>query len=286
MIVSRSLSLQEGTLTGRDELLSSVSKGETMNVRGVLIGIVIMLALSMGVQAAVAAEPEQEEENIGEVDPTKPVIFNLREEFYHLKGDDWRNIFILRTDVIKLGGLRNFILRFDVPFVSTDLGQGTDHGLGDIYGQALLIPYGSENFFFMVGSGLTAPSATENSLGTGKWQVAPLAIPVWKFKDPKGLFFIKTQDYISFAGQSDRADVHYMTVQPFGAVKLSDKWWVGADTEAKVNWERDNQWSYKSGVLLLRMWTKSFGTWVKPEIPWGPNREGDWYLKASFFWNY
>jgi hypothetical protein len=178
----------------------------------------------------------------------------------------------------------NLLLRFDVPFVSSDLGRGTDHGLGDLYGQALLIPYGTERFFFAVGSGLTAPSATENTLGSGKWQVAPGH--GWWFKDPKALFFIKTRDYISLAGQSDRADVHYMTVQPFLAVKLSERWWVGADTEVKINWERDNQESYKSGVILLRMWTKSFGTWVKPEIPWGPNREGDWNLKASFFWNY
>jgi hypothetical protein len=257
-----------------------------MNLKFILISIVILLSMPMVSPGAIATEAKNEEDNIGDVDPTKPIIFNVRDEFYKLNGDDWRNVLILRTDIIKLGGLRNLLLRFDVPFVSSDLGQGTDHGLGDIYGQALLIPYGSEKFFFMVGSGLTAPSATENSLGTGKWQVAPLAIPVWKFKDPKALIFIKTQDYISFAGQSDRADVHYMTVQPFAAVKLSDKWWAGADSEVKVNWERDNQKSYKSGVILLRMWTKSFGTWVKPEIPWGPNREGDWNLKASFFWNY
>jgi hypothetical protein len=67
---------------------------------------------------------------------------------------------------------------------------------------------------------------------------------------------------------------------------LNDRWWAGMDTEAKVNWERDNQRSYKSGVFLLRMRTKSFGTWVKPEIPWGSNREGDWAVKASFFLNY
>jgi len=36
----------------------------------------------------------------------------------------------------------------------------------------------------------------------------------------------------------------------------------------------------------MRMWTNSFGTWIKPEIPWGSNREGDWTVKTSFFWNY
>jgi len=257
-----------------------------MAVRGIVIGIALFFAISTAMPVAVAAEDGQEQENIGDVDPTKPVIFNIREEFYKIKGDTWKNAFILRTDIIRLGGLRNFLLRFDVPFMSTEMGQVRDDGLGDLYGQALLIPYASEKFFFAVGTGLTAPSATEDTLGSGKWQVSPLAVPGLRFKDPRGLFFVKVQDYISFAGQDDRADIHYMTVQPFLIMKLSDKWWAGADSEAKINWEQDNRKSYKSGVILLRMWTKSFGTWVKPEFPWGSNREGDWNLKASFFWNY
>ena len=86
----------------------------------------------------------------------RPIIFNVREEFSKLKGDDWRNVFILRTDVIKLGGLQNFLLGFDVFFVSPDLERGTGHGLDDLYGHVLLIPYAEERFFFTVGSGLTA----------------------------------------------------------------------------------------------------------------------------------
>jgi hypothetical protein len=257
-----------------------------MKVKGVLIIITIALAISVAVPWAVAAEAGHEEETPGDVDPTKPIVFNVREEFYNLKDDNWRNALILRTDIIKLGGLRNLLLRFDVPFMSTEVGQVRENGLGDLYGQLLLIPYTKDGFFFAVGSGLTAPSATENSLGAGKWQVAPLAIPGLRFKDPRGLLFFKIQDYVSFAGQDDRADIHYMTVQPALVMKLHDKWWAGADSEVKVNWEQDNHRSYKSGVYILRMWTKSFGTWVKPEIPWGPNREGDWTLKTSFFWNY
>jgi hypothetical protein len=257
-----------------------------MTIRGIMIAIVFVFAMSSAVVVAFAAEAGHEEGNPGDVDPTRPIIFNIREEYYKINGDTWRNAFILRTDVIKLGGLRNFLLRFDVPFISTEAGHLRDDGLGDLYGQLLLIPYTKDGFFFAVGSGLTVPSATENSLGGGKWQVAPLTIPGFRFKDPRGLFFVKVQDYVSFAGQDDRADIHYMTVQPVLVMRLHDKWWAGVDSEAKVNWEQDSRWSYKSGFYILRMWTKSFGTWVKPEIPWGPNQEADWILKASFFWNY
>ncbi len=251
-------------------------------LRGAALALFFFLAIPLGT----AAEPDRNTEIIGDIDPTKPVIFNVREEFYNLKGDAWRNFFILRTDIVKFGGLRNFLLRFDVPVTSANLGKGTHTGLGDIYSQALLVPYATENFFVAAGSGITVPSATDGSLGAGKWQVDPLAIPGWWIGERRALFFIKAQDFISFAGQSDRDNIHYLTVNPFLIAKLSWKWWVGADTEVKVNWHMDDRKSFKSGLVILKMWTDTFGTWVKPEIPWGPNREGDYNIKASCFWNY
>ncbi len=251
--------------------------------------IAILLAVPMAfpiVGTAIAADQKLlgTSEEIGDVDITRPVFFNVREEYYKLPGDAWRNALIFRTDVIKVAD--NLILRFDVPLMGTNVGKGTDYGLGDIYGQALYFPYRSDRGFFGIGSGLTAPSSTENTLGTGKWQVSPLVAPGWWFKDPRALFFVKVQDYISFAGQSDRADIHNMTVTPTYLVRLSSKWWIGADTEGKVNWEDSDRWSFKSGVFIMRLWTRTYGTWIKPEIPWGPNREGDFNIKASFFVNY
>jgi hypothetical protein len=257
-----------------------------MNGKTILIGIAIGLAILIAVSGAATAETEDQEESVGDLDPTRPVFFNVREEFYKLNGDAWSNALILRTDIVKLGGLRNFIARFDMPVIAADLGNGRDSGLGDLYGQLLLVPYQKDNFSLGIGSGLTIPTASHDTLGGGKWIVSPVVVPTWRFQDRRVLSFVKVQDYISFAGQEDRADIHYLTVTPLLAMKLSERWWVGADTEAKVNWARDNQRSYKSGVVLLRMWAKGFGTWIKPEIPWGPNREGDFTIKCSFFWNY
>jgi hypothetical protein len=192
----------------------------------------------------------------------------------------------LRTDVVQLGGLRNFVARFDIPFVAADSGRRKEEGLGDLYGQFLLTPYRKDNFYLAVGSGLTLPTASHDMLGGGKWQVVPTVAPIWRFQDPKALFVVKIQDFISFAGQDDRANIHYMTVTPVLAMPIAEQWWVAVDTEAKVNWEKDNTWSFKSGLIILRMWSKSFGISLKPEIPWGANREGDWNLKTSFFWNY
>src|SRR5690349_19074060 len=37
-------------------------------------------------------------DNGADTDPTKPIVFSLREEFYNPEGDPWRNAFILRAD--------------------------------------------------------------------------------------------------------------------------------------------------------------------------------------------
>jgi len=86
-----------------------------MTLRGFLVIIAFALALSMAVPGALAAEREPDEEILGDVDPTKPVIFNVREEFFKLQGDNWRNALILRTDVIKLGGCGTFCCALTPP---------------------------------------------------------------------------------------------------------------------------------------------------------------------------
>ena len=40
----------------------------------------------MNASGAVADEPVHDEENLGDVDPTKPIVFNVREEFSKLQG--------------------------------------------------------------------------------------------------------------------------------------------------------------------------------------------------------
>jgi hypothetical protein len=74
-------------------------------------------------------------------------------------------------------------------------------GLGDTYAQVLLLPYFSRTFAFFAGTGLKVPTATDQSLGTGKWIIAPAAGPVW-FLPTRGLFLVKVQNLTSFAGDA------------------------------------------------------------------------------------
>jgi hypothetical protein len=224
-----------------------------------------------------------------DTDPTKPVVFSLREEFYNPEGELWKYAFILRADKAvlknkgKLSGKRGFLLRSDLPIVMTRAGGSVNTGLGDLYGQALWLPYLTRKFGFALGTGLLAPTATHKTTGAGKWQIAPAAIPIWFF-ERKGLFFVKFQDYISFAGNRDRAEVHYTNADATLLWKLGRGWWIVTDTELYANWKKSGSTGFKSGLMVGRMLNPTFGVWVKPEIPYGRDSGGGWILKSSFFW--
>lgn len=152
-----------------------------------------------------------------DTDPTKPVAFSLRDEFAGMKDNTSLNAFNLRVDRLVLyelgvsGPARGVLTRLDIPVVTFSNPSSTETGLGDIYVEALVAPRIHGNFAVAAGTGLTMPSASSASLGRGKWIASPAIAPVWFFPR-EGFAYIKFQDWFSFAGQSNRPVVHYLTV--------------------------------------------------------------------------
>jgi hypothetical protein len=224
-----------------------------------------------------------------DTDPTKPVLFSFRNEFTNLRGEPWRNVFLARADKLVLEdrkfpiGARGVLLRADLPLLTTvDTGRDSTSGLGDLYGQALQILRPKPTFFIAYGTGLVLPTATDDTLGQGKWVASPLLAPVWFFPK-KGFAFVKIQDWVSFAGDSDRADVHYLTVTPTLLWRVSRRGWMLLDAESNTNWERDATTWYKAGILAGWMITPRSGLSLKLEVPFGDDRPADLIVKVIFF---
>lgn len=223
-----------------------------------------------------------------DTDPTKPVLFSLREEFTRLNDEAWTNAFILRFDKLAIkrlgipGPARGILTRFDIPMVTTSTAVGTQTGLGDLYAQALVAPKIQGRFVTAIGTGLTVPTATSKVLGRGKWIAAPAIVPIL-FLPGRGFAYLKFQDFVSFAGDSDRPAVHYLLVTGSLLYRTSKHWWIVVDTEWNTNWQKAGTTWFKSGLLLGRMVSPRVGTWLKGEIPFGDYRVGDWILKASVF---
>ena len=155
--------------------------------------------------------------------------------------------------------------------------------MGDIYAQALLLPYLTKKFAFAAGSGVSLPTATNGRLGTGKLTLAPVVAPVW-FIPNRGFFFVKVQDYFSVAGAGSRPDFHYMTVTPLLVWRIKGTpYWTQLDAESQTNWNADGHTGYKAGILFGRMTKKRAGAWIKVEVGMGPFRVASLAIKTSIF---
>jgi len=223
-------------------------------------------------------------------DPTKPVLFSLRPEFYRVDDGLWRAQVIARYDQAMLrnrrwaGGKRGIIMRFELPVAAAETpSTSSTGGLGDAYAQLLLVPKLSGRFALVAGTGLVMPSATSDILGGGKWTLAPAVLPVW-FLRGVGLAFVKVQDFISIAGDEDRAETHFLLITPTLIRSIGRSSWVLIDSETKTDWRRDGRTGVKSGLQWGRIVKRGLGLWVKPEVWWGPNRDGQWNLKTGIVW--
>jgi hypothetical protein len=230
------------------------------------------------------AEPQQTQEE-ADADPTRAVFFSVAEEYRNLTHGAWNNRIVLRKDVVLLQGRgfarRGFLTRGDLPIATTHAGAETHTGLGDLYNQVLFVPYSDRQFAFAAGTGMVFPTATHKTLGTGKWQIAPMVAPVWYLAPTKGFFFVKVQDVISVAGVSDRPDIHYLLVTPTLLYRPVQRLWVVADVESRTNWENNNRADFRAGFQVGRVIGNKLGFAVKPEIPFGGRKVGDWTLRFS-----
>jgi len=250
-------------------------------------GLLLFVSFSSPTLGQDPPSPQPPEPEAGADDnPTRAVFFSVREEYRNLKDGAWNNRIVLRKDAIvlkgeRLGGRTGFLLRTDIPITTTHLGSETHTGLGDIYGQALYIPHLSRKFAFVTGSGIVVPTGTHRTLGLGKWQVAPLAVPVWFLGKGRGFVSVKFQDFISVAGVSDRPGVHALFIQPTLNYIPARRWLVQADAESRTNWKNDNRTDFRVGFGAGKVMTRKLFIGVKCEVPMGATRTGDWTIKIT-----
>ncbi|MDR3400454.1 MAG: hypothetical protein P4M06_23155 [Pandoraea sp.] len=117
------------------------------------------------------------------------------------------------------------IFRATIP-ISTrpDPAGGYNTGLGDINLFDILLLNPGAATEIGVGPLVTMPTATDKSLGTGKWQAGLAAVTINANKQRLLGALIQWQH--SFAGQSDRPTVQTLTAQPVVIWNLPEGWYL------------------------------------------------------------
>jgi hypothetical protein len=212
------------------------------------------------------AQDKTEEVNTGQ-DLTKPLSrFDIRYQYQHTTGNYDTNLMTLRLDApVKLESGWLLSTRFDLPLVRNDIPSRDnpngdyESGAGDLLTQFFLISPPQGRWAYAVGAQLIWPTASQDQMGTGKYQLAPSVATVYYPEAwSKGSFVgLLLRDYFDYAGDDDRADIHEMSIQPLFNYNLPERWFLGINPDIRVNWEQDNQWFVPFNVTLGKLINKS-----------------------------
>jgi len=179
----------------------------------------------------------------------------------------------------------NWILRASLPVNSYPVGQNqsTETGLGDFnVFAAYLIDIGDPAVSFGIGPQLTAPTATNDDLGSGKWS-AGFANVLFNAKSHKFQYGYLLTWQASFAGDSDRQNVNVGALQPFAFYQLGGGTYLRAAPIWVRNFENDT-YSVPLGIGIGQVIPKGetvYNVFIEPQ--WSVADEGDGYPKWQVF---
>jgi len=153
----------------------------------------------------------------------------------------------------------NIISRTILPVISQDHvvpGEYSQFGLGDTVQSVFFSPAHSTGVIWGVGPAFLLPTATEETLGSGKWGAGPTGVALVQ-NGPWTLGALANHIW-SFAGQSDREDVNQTYVQPFVNYTTPRATSFFLNTESTYNWEAD-EWSVPINFGVNQLFKTSSG---------------------------
>jgi len=120
--------------------------------------------------------------------------------------------------------------------------------LSDVTSSFYFSPDNQSIFQWGVGPMFLFPAAKDQTLGTGKWGAGPT---VALFIEPgKWTLGVQFSDVRSFAGDRNRPDVHYASLQYHATYNLSKGWYVTSAPQTSADWTapREDRWLMPVGL--------------------------------------
>ena len=134
-------------------------------------------------------------------------------------------------------------------------------GLSDLMHMSLFTPATTGNFIWGVGVVASLPTATSDSLGSGKWAAGPAFRVVYR-TDLWNVGVIGGQRW-SFAGSSNRKAVNQLLMRGTIRRRLPDNWFFVSAPIITANWESpDQDWLIPLGGGFGRAFTLNRHPWA------------------------
>ena len=141
------------------------------------------------------------------------------------------------------------------------VGASQTAGVSDLLHASFVTPTRSGNFVWGIGAVFAFPTATNDSLGSGKWAAGP-AFRLTYRKGPWNLGMVAGQRW-SFAGSDNRADVNQLLIR--GAVRrqLPNDWFFVYAPLITANWDSPGEkWLVPVGGGIGRSFKMNKHPWA------------------------
>ena len=156
-----------------------------------------------------------------------------------IDGEELSNTFFFQPFLpFPVGREKLLIIRPVFPLVTipiSDNGSSHKSGFGDMQLITAFGPDKSNGTIWGIGTTFKLPTASDNALGQGKFQVGPTGLLVYLGKPwTLGIIF---QHWTSVAGDSSRPDTNQTDIQYIARRSLPGAWSIGMGPNVTINWE-------------------------------------------------
>jgi hypothetical protein len=148
---------------------------------------------------------------------------------------------------------KNNVLRPALPVLRTVGPNNTkETGLGDLFVLDVFL-FQLPHATWGVGPVASLPIATNDQNGTGKYELGPMAMFMWKGMK-KNLVGVLGYNTTSVAGDSARADVNKFFFQPIWVMHFKWGYLGWTDQTSTIDWENSSQYSIATGLRFGKVW--------------------------------
>jgi hypothetical protein len=123
----------------------------------------------------------------------------------------------------------------------------------------------------IVGAELVVPLASDDQLGSGKWQTNPVVSAVYAFS-AQSFGVLVAKQFFSIAGDNGRADIRQGQYRIIFANTSKSGWWVLLDPQLYVDYTNNNRAEFGPEIEIGKMVGQTTGLWLRG----GGHAAGSW----------
>ena len=236
---------------------AGVRRLEQLRVTVLKVGVLIALLAAGGAATAKAAEEDVEALAKKSQNPVAAMISApFQNNFNFGMGPDKEmgyNLNIQPVVPLSLSSNWNYIVRPIIPILDIPMGGGhREAGLGDLTLETFFTPNNDSPVIWGLGPMAVFPTATEEALGNGQWNLGPAAVGVvmhghWV------VGALLTQSF-SVAGENGRSATAPFGLQPFINYNLPHGWAISTSPTFTADWQAggSHAWTVPVGGSIAR----------------------------------